>query len=531
MAAGPPPAPDKADLSPAPPSDDAVCDETAAAPAKPTKRRWRDRQSVRQIRNRANARQPFAESAQRDNEETRLPTDEAVHLGGLTIVEAFTPSTISALYRALEELPVGDPKKTEGWLADLKSSRSAARGQGWQNLGVVRPPGEFVHREGFNDETLPDGVAAVWINMHYETPSVAMVVATFTLGEAAGELSDILRRDYQTELCGTYLHIPGRFGNLRLRIPWARPSSYRVMSDIHDVGHQKHQAYDALATKYEQECWGWFTRWFRGRFSAEEVSNRPCVRLLFTKEQVPFSGKSRALETVGLSRVPPIVWRSPEDRGWAIRLDDRGVRDHRRFAAVAAARRADAAKPDGPDDGQSLWHLTQTFHDYQSPLFVRWATTCLLSLYADRLGELRDRAGAPKLLGLGRPVRQARDLNSFLLGDGLDASTVASDLHKFAKEPRAFGWTVMGYTEDRTEYPESRSNGEPLNLTAVLRAAVQSQTKRLLDDMATTTGNLRGSAELRQAMTNTRLQRAVIALSILAVIIAVVSLVVSAGGT
>ena len=48
--------------------------------------------------------------------ETRLPEGESVHLGGVTLVEAFTPSTVFRLYETLRKWPglAGSPQRTRG---------------------------------------------------------------------------------------------------------------------------------------------------------------------------------------------------------------------------------------------------------------------------------------------------------------------------------------------------------------------------------------------------------------------------------
>ena len=85
---------------------------------------------------------PYAEFDKRDNDASRLSTGEEIHLGGLVLAEAFTPSTISALKRALAEFPGNRERKAE-WLANLEQGRSVGGSGGWQSLGVVRRPGDF----------------------------------------------------------------------------------------------------------------------------------------------------------------------------------------------------------------------------------------------------------------------------------------------------------------------------------------------------------------------------------------------------
>ena len=89
-----------------------------------------------------------------------LPDGEEVHLGGLVLAEAFTPSTVSALLRALEDLAASRDKKEE-WIARLAEGRSAGGAGGWISLSVIRGSGNWLF--GQSEPALPDGVDAVWL--------------------------------------------------------------------------------------------------------------------------------------------------------------------------------------------------------------------------------------------------------------------------------------------------------------------------------------------------------------------------------
>ncbi len=68
---------------------------------------------------------------------------------------------------------------------------------------------------------------------------------------------------------------------------------------------------------------------------------------------------------------------------------------------------------------------------------------------------------------------------------------------------------------------------EPEQFVPALCQRIRDQALRLASDTEKTIGNVRASAELRQAVANTRLQRMILLLSLAAIIIAVVSLVVA----
>lgn len=131
-----------------------------------SKRRWRGRQSVRALRREAlNDHAPWADSDQRANEATRLPDGEQVHLGGLVLAEAFTPSTVSALRKALEDLPASSNQDKEERIARLAKGRSAAGAGGWVSMSVVRSTSNSLL--GQSEPALPDGVDAVWLYLFF----------------------------------------------------------------------------------------------------------------------------------------------------------------------------------------------------------------------------------------------------------------------------------------------------------------------------------------------------------------------------
>ena len=252
--------------------------------------------------------EPIVRGEERDNERTRLPEDEEVHLGGIVITEAFTPSTVSRLYRAIEGWPTSRAGQKDEWLTQLAESRAGARG-GWQSLGVVRPPGEMTFGDGFNDSDLPAGIDAVWLHMSYVMPSVAMLVATFSLTEVAGDLSEVLRRDYKSRRFDATVRIDGRFGRLRARAPWSRPSRYATSTSVNRAEDEKREACRAIIGAHEEACGSWFYSRFEGRFAAARPDKRPAIRLILTKDQAPYGDERRPwFRPAGLDAAPP-VWR------------------------------------------------------------------------------------------------------------------------------------------------------------------------------------------------------------------------------
>lgn len=150
---------DQSDTSTEPPTG---VDRAAA-----TRTWWWQRPTIRTLRrDQSDALDVGTEWDSRENDESRLPNNESVHLGGLVLVEVFTPSTVSSLYAALNRLPTSKWDRPTNWREGVSRNRSSGAG-GWQNLGMLRPPGDRVLGAGGNDADLPPGVQGVWLSLHY----------------------------------------------------------------------------------------------------------------------------------------------------------------------------------------------------------------------------------------------------------------------------------------------------------------------------------------------------------------------------
>jgi hypothetical protein len=484
----------------------------------PRRRLWWERPTIRALRReQVGPRDYTAPWDARENDSSRLPEDDSVHLGGLVLTEAFTPSTVSNLYTALDRLPLRN-RHDDDWRDRLTRSRTAGGG-GWQSLGVLRRPGDPVFGTGGTAPDLPEAVSAVWLSLHYDMPSVAVLVATFTLNEEEGDLSALLRQDRRTEYLDSQITVHGRLGSLRRRIPWARPPRYNLSSKISNPKDQKRRSCESEIERHEDACLKWFVNKFPGRFAEAEPHVRPYVRLLLTKEAVPFEGRDSPLEPVGLDWQIDL-WRSSAPEGWALTFDRWPHRSRRRFKLVVAARRRDAAREQNDEAGETNWYLTQRFSTDQSALASRYALYALLNLYADRLATLRDRGGSK--WRSRRPVLEARSLDDYLSRDGLDVATITADVRILTEDEPLFAWNFPTYVEDRPGRPPAAGHA-PAHLANVLRQRLQAQAERLALDTAATTRNIRASAELRQAIANTRLQRVVVAVSVLALAVAILT--------
>ncbi|MFL6161486.1 MAG: hypothetical protein ACJ74U_04585 [Jatrophihabitantaceae bacterium] len=499
-------------------TDEGAAFAPVAPPSPP--RRW-SRPTVRQLKRAEEAHADYTnEHDNRWNSDTRLPAEESIHLGGVTLVEAFTPSTVSNLYSVLRKWPKRWPGREDDWTAALERSRAGASG-GWTTLGIVRRGSGFIAGDGHQDQSLPEGVQAAWLNLNYLLPSVAIVTATFAFEDDFADLSSILRSDFETQYEDVKIEVYGPLGRYRQHIPWSRPKQHGSSAQILDVPFGKRRSIDDRVRERERACGEWFYAQFPGRFASAAPQERPTFRLLFTEQARPFEGRTMWLEPVGLDWSPN-VYRCTDLPGWALKSDRRPIRGER-YVVTVAARRGDVGKNGATDmTGRSNWSLTQRFSREQHKLAAVYSLVPLLDIYGGCLARLRDEAS--KKRRIRRPVNDARRLDRYLVTDGLDAATIAPDISAYTDDLMRFRWNVPEYTEDQTEMPE-RFKRDPIEFVPQLCEVLHARSGRIIEDTANTDGNIRASAELRQAVANTRLQRTVVLFTIAAVLLAIITLV------
>lgn len=522
---------------------------------------WLRRPTIRTLKARAELEAiEFGKSlSHRDNDATRLPHTESVHLGGLVLVEAFTPSSISKLDRAAKNL-LSKQESYKKLLASIAQSRRSGSNS-LHNFSLFRPGVGLVDSENYRNPELPEGIDAVWLQFNCTVPSLTTVVATFTLSEDAGDLSVAMRRDYLPNIQNLRIRVFGRAAWIRQMIPWARPRIHGPTYSSSMASFEKYKACTDSIDHHREACERWFYKRFSGRFSSADRHHRPAMHLLFTTERTPFTEGSKWLQSVGLDRGFDL-WRSSDDisPGWFLSFDS-WPRDKGRHTVTFAARRQDVAKTTrGEQDGPTNWFLTQDFGAFQAPLAARYAMSALLALYSDELGSIRDRAGIKRWPQ--RTVREAKLLERYLIGDGLDAATVTSDIRALTDDSRLFRWQIPEYIEiPKNSKSREIASKEPAvgSITATAKRlrkylkispmqrekenqeselkskafsialceTLNKQATHLARDTAATTGNIRASAELRQSMANTRLQRIVLFLSIIAIIVSIATAVVT----
>jgi hypothetical protein len=102
---------------------------------------------------------------------------------------------------------------------------------------------------------------------------------------------------------------------------------------------------------------------------------------------------------------------------------------------------------------------------------------------------------------------------------------VTTDLRNLTNDLHRFRWGLAEYSEDLSSYSDSfRAKHPPRELVEFFFETLKNRAGHLAEDTAATTASIRASAELRQSVSNTRLQRVTLLLSLIAAAVAIVSL-------
>jgi hypothetical protein len=350
-----------------------VIDEHADAPPaeqqerQAARRGWRGRASLRSIQEQVSSFEATMDGS--ENNRTRLPDGEEIHLGAFVLAEVFPPSSAYALRRAIDAHPMPHDEKSDliSWLSKGRSS-SGVRGR--RHLVTVR-------------KGCPKGIDVIDIDLYFLQPSFTVLIATFGLADYAGDLSGVLRSDWSSD---GRVSVLGPFGWARSRLPWSRPPERLVSAPDWQPSRRKRQAFEELIRERETIGWNWLAGRFPGRFCRVDAALRPSIRVLTTKEAAPFADDHGWLGPPDL-RFRSDLWRPTTSRDWFLQISD-WPRD-RQATATAAVRRAPREASPGRDAGlYSPQQMALQFGSGHSMLVAMWATSCLLSLYADELALL-----------------------------------------------------------------------------------------------------------------------------------------------
>lgn len=452
-----------------------------------------------------------------ENARLRLPEDDTVQLAGLVLVEAFTPTTISKLYAAIDTLPVKPRAYTDQLKRLIDRWRSDFRSGAWQLVGTFARPDNRNPNRPLADPRLPLGVDSVVLTVCQASASVTLLIATFAIDERCGDLSDILRSDYPREVHDAVVRIPGLLGSIRRHLPISRPATAYYSAHIVGPNELKQEACAKRIDYVEARCAAWLSELGRGKFASLDGPDRCAMRIILSDRIRPFDESNGPLSPVGFDRAIS-RWNTTDKSEWFYipspewsESSCKAVIAATKFTMDPAIR---AVQPDLSVEG-----LVHRFARNQTDLIRLWSLDKLLDYYTREVTSIRDRFTRTR-----KPIASARALIAFLAQDGDDIPIVARDIVSVAKLPAlAFqlppyvdhGVIELGAAEDRDFKSLAESTTGDLNAKA----------NQLATSADTLVRTVRGSVELLQVVSNAKLQRVALFFSMVAITISLLSVI------
>lgn len=437
-----------------------------------------------------------------ENARGRLPNDEGIEVPAVWVAELYTPSTVGGLLDGIRDLGweygrSRDDSLTK-WMNDVREGRQA----GWTSLGLVSPP-EDAHFMSERVAPLPDGVRAALPVLMSLTPSLTALTIVFLLrDDAAASLDQPLRAEYMTTTHRDPLLRPWHV----IRYVLANGEA-RFGRSIYHPDMTRRMEVRSCIRDLESSCTAWVREYLPGAFSSLDDARNPTAALFVTEEVRPMSEEARsirALDGLAINRDYD-AWESAEwpgarlvlPRGW----DDEGTR------LVFACRRRDAF-PDRPGyhDPTSNWTIAQRADDLVRGLLSRWALTCLLDRYHQTLSALRDRTA---LNSRYRPVRDLKKLRSLARTTLYDIGACAHEIMEFAESDARFKRYVLEMVYAR------EVNGKKPDLLNDLRSSQVARAQQVQREADLLRSTLSTSNDVSQTISNIRIQRLVVWLTLI----------------
>lgn len=443
----------------------------------------------------------------RKPEETIPQAGEQVTVHAVWAVEIYTPLHAIKLFERLEQLGFGrdDPWGRGGIRTRLERVRGGPRGGSWLNLEHVFPPGGS---RGFMFEhvevPLPNGVRVARPSLHALTPSVTALVVQFVLDDDAATAFHRLS-------CET---------------------DFEPKTRIHDSGvsfmppdQVKETALRDLRADLRARGTRWIAQQIPGVFaSGLGGSAMPSAELLTTEVAMPFSRGEGPIDYSAFAGLgyDPFHWVSDELGHWRLAFD----RDDA-FITVAA-RRPDAVAAEeryrqhGDDE---RWPMTYHVNEYLERDLALWSASRLLLACHARLGSIRDHdLQSRRFQSASKRLRTIRDE---FLTDATDARLAAAELARFAEDERRFEWNACDWKSSDNLPRATRDR-----LLENLRLTMQDNAGALVGAEARLRDALIVDSSVVGALASLRLNRWILLITLVALVIAIASLVVAsrAGG-
>ncbi|NQV16640.1 hypothetical protein HQ531_14350 [bacterium] len=459
------------------------------------------------------------EHDQKDNIRGKLPKDEHIQVPAIWVAELYTPSNIDGLFQGIRKLGWEQGRIRQDdllkWMSDVRQGRRA----GWTSLGLVSTP-QKANLMSERTAQLPTGVSASLPFLMSLTPSITALIMVFILDdEASNSLDGSLSAIYTTRITiGHHLFSWQSIFYILMNTNMPFRRSY------HDPDSQRMAAVQSSLGDIEKSCVSWIHKNLPGVFSTEiRGQMSPTAMLLVTEATAPLSKESRsiwALRGLMLDREFE-AWKSDEwpharlilPRSWG---EEEGLR------LTFACRRRDAFQDNsGYPDPTSNWTIAQRADEKIRGLLSRWALTCMLDGYHERLSELRDKSAARHIY---RPIRDLKKFRNLVRSRLYDILTSTHEIEKFTDADLAYRDNVLEMEYVRSPKEKQTDLLSHLQLSQRMRAKQVRREANLLQSV------LSVGSEVSQTIASIRIQRFVVLLTLVSISIALLALSVAEQG-
>jgi len=407
----------------------------------------------------------------KDRAESALPADEALAWHGVLVAEAYGPSHVPALLRAIEELGWDQPRDltTNSSLPDwILGTRGQTVGGGFWPLNLTRERQSTLDTHVLRAQ-LPRGVAFARGMFLTPTPALTVLVLFFAFeDEPASRVEGVLRERTLSE---------GR----RVDDGWVIDSVPNVKLDR--VAHVRSQL-RGLGGNFLSE-------YLPGAFATDLDAEQPACEVLTTKRWDPLdpdSGRDEErsarsyLWAVGLER-PLRGWTASEFDGWRLELPDTWTRSPAMVLCAKTEHVTGAAS--GADPGSPTEQVSSLLFHRTEGVVALWACEELLRGYSALLGLARDEV-RHDARGVRAGLKRLRDVRRRLLGDAADARTLAEELAHAAGDGSTRPWRLdLDFKPLRADHwPQGRLQELVLNEIGRRADVVAAVERRVRADLA-----------------------------------------------
>lgn len=464
--------------------------------------KWRTRRRLER-----EDREYFRQREPEENAASRPPPEEKVELHSIWVADVFTPSFVGPLLDGLHHLgwDTGDSIAIEDldvaeWVI---KSRSSAFGGGWINLGNLARPGDTAYF-GVRRAPLPEGVRFGSATMHSPVPSLTVCVVEFRLDDPKRDaIQAVLDTDFQSQVT--------KIGR---------------RTQFHTPKNLKQEQLKVTRRELRDSCAQWFRDHLPGAFAHGLAGQLfPTVELLTTTAAKPLrmEREQKAFYTWALNLEWPMdAWVNSELPDLILQMPHASFDDA--TALVVTGRKAELlADPErfkGYGDGDDrLAHWLK--HRIEGNL-VMWSVHQLLVGHQEDLGELRD-AVRSDTVSSREAMTRLQDIRSTLLATSADSEIGATEIQVAYEREH---WRPSNATdfeslwEQRKEHQDSWI--EALRSSTVMLAKNLLTSQRQVRELLGAEGNLVGG------ITNLKVQRALVWLTVLIAILTLLAVAIAA---